>query len=761
MKKNIYLLVITIFIAGSFTQSFGQTFECRVSENDYGYLVYEMRETSGINTPTTSTDINDITFVLRYPSGAVDMDLICSTNDYNIFDGLAGEQTSGGYDYHYWNASAVPAINPPHDWTVNQWEEIAVFKVIGATGSGTFEVAPDGWDGTSLNWNQTVGGTATDFTPTIFGSGITYSYPTLVYDLVWTGTTNSDWDDSGNWEDACGGGGSIPASGNNCFIPAGLTNYPSTYSLTLTHGQPVCDYLRIQSSASFTLDDIDLLSTQLTYTVNNDLLNYGTVTIIPNSQLTVSGSTYIDGAAGLIVQADTTGVGSLLDNGTISYGTSGTAKVQTYLYNAAGSGSFYIHLVGPTVDEENYTGTGTGAFLQAFDVSPGNTYAYGWDESIDTNGGVRPWVNLTSYTYEVHTADGIALSTTDATTYTLNMTGALMTGPVSSPALTYTTPNGNHLELISNPYPSAVDFDALATANNTVINNKNWLWDPSTGSYLARAGGAGGQQYIQVGQAFLVQTFAAGTFDFTNTERVHSNEPFRSDLPNMLTVKASGGDYNFSDEIIIRFDEGATNGYDEAIEARKLESMYDDATSIRSIASDATELSINVLPYESLSRDLVSVPVKFKCGYDDEYTLDFSGLETFDNGTEVWLEDLKEGGDWVSINENPEYTFTASPDDDQNRFIIHFFGVTGVDQNVALDPVQIYGYGQYVYVVNIGDEPIENVFIYNMSGSQVVSTQVPDQKVNKIWVDNKLAYYIVRVVTDERVYTKKVLISYY
>jgi len=166
----------------------------------------------------------------------------------------------------------------------------------------------------------------------------------------------------------------------------------------------------------------------------------GALNLFPLGHVTVSGSTTINSAGGIVVQATSAGVGSFIDNGTITYGGSGTATVQTYLSNSAGVGSFDIHLIGPTVDEENYTGTGTGAYLEEFILDGVSTYAYEWDESVVSTSA---WVNLTSLTDEIYSGNGIGLSATDNDNHTLSMTGALMTGSVSSPALTYSS---NHID---------------------------------------------------------------------------------------------------------------------------------------------------------------------------------------------------------------------------------------------------------------------------------------------------------------------------
>lgn len=782
MKKNFYKFALAVLGILGFLFSEAQTFEIRTVENDMGYLTVQMRETSGTGTPTTATNIVDITFVVRYPSGAVDIDLLCASNDYNIVDGLAGEQTFGGFDYHYWNASNTP-FNPPSNWTQNDWEDIAVFKATGATGSGLFEIAPNSWDGRSLNWRQE----SIDYTPTINGS-LTYSYPTVVYDFVWEGGNitppfydGNSWGNAANWKSECGATqSSVPASTSNCYIPSGKANYPqNVYAFVGFAGTALANNVRVENGANINLLNVNADN----FAISGDLIIDGTITInptssanpgitvagtstlnatncfiiTPNASATFNGSTVQNAVSSLILQASATGVGSFIDNETITYGGSGSAMVQTYLSNAAGSGSFYIHQLGPTLDDAGYTGSGTGADLSAFNVANGSTYAYYWDENqaLSAPDYDQGWKNISSLTYHVETGAGIALSTTDATTYTMEMTGQLITGNVSTPTLGFSQ---NHLELISNPYPSSIDFDALATANDGVVNAKYWIWNPASGSYIARAGATGGSQYIQVGQSFFVETKAGGTFDFTNANRAHSTVAFRNTNENTLHLQVTGGDFGFSDDMYVRFDVAATSGYDIEIEAEKWASYYPDATSISSQAEDGTDLAINVFPMEYLNDHMSSVPVSFSCGYNTEYTFTFSDIESFDIGTEIWLEDKLTGGDWIALNTQPEYVFTGSPDDASDRFMLHFFGPTGTEE-MDQPTIDLYASGPYAYVRNNTEETIQEIRIYSLSGALMNQVHTPDQKFLKLWVDDQMAYYVITVITDQQVYTKKLFIS--
>lgn len=747
-KAFIYLF---LFILVGITNA--QTFECKIVENDLGYLSYQMRETSGINTPTTSTDINDITFVLRYPSGSIDIDLICSSNAYKIFDGLSGEQTLDGFDYHYWNASASPAINPASNWVQNEWEEICTFKAIGATGSDLFEVAPDNWAGRSLNWNQTVSGTANDFLPVIIGSGINYNYPTVVYNLVWTGASDYPeyWDWSENWETSCGDAGSVPNSGDNCVIPVVSNgNYPSKiYDVTgMGKHQPMCDNLLINTGASLSTDYLDDEGPdQVTYTINNALLNHGTINIIPNSQLTISGNTYLDAAECLVIQSDATGTGSFIDNGTITYGTGGSAKVQTYLSNAATAPNFHFHLVGPTVNT-----TGTGVQLSAFNVADGNTFAYNYDVSTDT------WTNFSALTDAVSTATGIGLSTNDGTPHTMEMTGNLVTGNVNSVAMSTA---GSKNNLLSNPYPSAIYWNDI---NDNDVSDLVYVYDAtySGGNYRAYNENSGGtinfDGYIQVGQGFFVEATNASAFTFENDDRHHSNESFykTTSFVNRLDVRASGN--GFTDGILVHFYENASSGYDPNEDAEKKMSYNENATQLWSVNENNSKLSINALPLELLD-DNYSVPLSFVCNIQGDYSLNFLGLESFETGTEIWLEDKIAGGEWVSVNLNPNYSFTASADDPADRFVIHFFGPTAIDENGNPVTVDIYSHNKYAYVRNNTNETIKKIGIYTISGKLLFETDDITFKNSKYYVSERTGYYAIRVITDKNVYTNKVFIS--
>jgi hypothetical protein len=480
--------------------------------------------------------------------------------------------------------------------------------------------------------------------------------------------------------------------------------------------------------------------------------------IKPSTYVTVKGDMSLDARKAITVQTsippDTTR-GSLIFNGdTVYRSNKGSIEVQSYITGSAGT-NYFMHFVGAPV-EDTTTGWTRKVRLQQFDMTHLDTFAFEWDPTVDTTTG-QPWINVYPYWYPVPAADGLTLSNYEAGSDTIIMEGYPIAGTVSY-TVHYNT--NNHLELISNPFPSAMDFSSFATDNSTYIQNKYWIYSATDGNYYPNSNGTGGSQYIQYGQGFFVETKTNGSINFRTNDKVHNNVAFRETNPNELTMRVSGGTIGFKDALYIRFmEEGASSGIDD-LDAKKWNSVSAGATMIRSIAADGAELAINMMPIEDLYTN-TTVPVYFECGEEAEYTFTFEGTDSFEDDSEIWLEDLQAGTDWISLSDdNFSYAFTASPGDAKHRFNIHFFGPTSVTDPFTDEDgrILIYSAGNNAYVINNSKEIIKNVTVYNMLGHQILSREVPAQVTNKFRVPGQTGYYVVRVLTDKQVHTGKILI---
>ncbi|MBL7701765.1 MAG: hypothetical protein JNM14_05915 [Ferruginibacter sp.] len=98
------------------------------------------------------------------------------------------------------------------------------------------------------------------------------------------------------------------------------------------------------------------------------------------------------------------------------------------------------------------------------------------------------------------------------TSTTLRATGTVVTGPVSSFTNAFT--GGGTLNLVTNPYPSPIDWQ-LVRAASTGITDYYTYWDPNYGTrggfVTVSSAETGPLRYIQSGQAFFVESNGVGT----------------------------------------------------------------------------------------------------------------------------------------------------------------------------------------------------------------------------------------------------------
>ena len=490
----------------------------------------------------------------------------------------------------------------------------------------------------------------------------------------------------------------------------------------------------------------------------------GKLMVYPSAAVTAGGNVQIDSPEGIEIQSSSTNTGSFIGNSDYTYGTGGSVKISTYLYNNPASGhNWHYHQVGAMLNDP---GTAyQGVPLSFFNVENDQTYAYRFRNSDNT------WLNIISLDEEVRASEGIMLTTDNNTSYTLSMTGDFNSGDaggvLQTPAV---VPAG--LNLLANPYSSAIDFDAFYTTNNAAMgaNDFYYVWQdgiagPDYGNYAVydvSSGGAAGQ-YVPVGGGmFLDLGGTPSQLQFLSppaagSHTVHQNLPLFKDKKaylDRLVLDIEGN--SFHDQAIVHFMEGSSNGFSLGEDVYKWKSMLENATEAWMIV-DGQDVTIN--SPEPLLNNPYQVPLHFKCGKQDSYSITASGLESFESGALIWIEDLLTGKPWHNLNADPVYTFTGGPEDNPDRFILHFMGTQGIDEPAAIYPVTVYSTGKYVYIVNKGNERVREYIVFDMLGRELMRGDLPSADVNRICIDSGWGVYIICALTGQNVYTQKVVIS--
>ncbi len=711
--------IITVFLIFISISSFSQpgNFEIKLVNNGCGEISVQARCTDLNNYPTAGSDFwVNINFTIRWTQN---VDLTGWTGIYNLVPEGAGRQYYAGTGHYFRFFSMSTFMAAPETWTQNQWYEIMkVQNTKAGSGVDNFELGDAAWvallprNATNMDLN----GNGDSASNAGNASGV-YVEPVIEWDGI-------DW---------CGGTGTNnqPSStdgAKNCYVHGA--------NGVLTVNGAIVNQLNIATGADLTID--------------------------PGASLTANGATSIADPASLVIAASASGVGSFIDNGTINYGASGSAAVETYLSN---SGTYYFHQVGPTVDN---LPSGSGVTLADFDISMLNTFAYEWNEPT------QAWDNPYLLTYPINTGTGLMLTTDNGTAGEYDQIGALVNTNVNLNLIMSGDPaTGSYgWNLKSNPFSASLDWDLSWTREDPIstsdLNPTIYVLNNGIANYASYNAstnvGTGMTKDVQVGQGFWLQYVqnpytAPGNINITlqTSDRVHSTAAFlKSSIFDQLTLTASGN--NSADILAIAFREYGSYTYDVFADVDKWESYWEDATEIWTVSQDNKFLTHNILP--TLSNAQVSVPMSFECHTIGEYTITASDIESFLGNVEIYLEDLVEGGEWHNLVMDNTYTFTGNPEDNQARFIVHFFGTTGLDDPKAIEPISIYSWGQDAYIVNRGNETIKEYVAYDMMGRELHRGTLPNNTVNKVQIGNVSAYYIVKVITKEGgVYTDKVYIT--
>ncbi len=473
-------------------------------------------------------------------------------------------------------------------------------------------------------------------------------------------------------------------------------------------------------------------ATNLTTMANLTIGSTSSLTITPKSFLTVSGTiTNSNGTDGLILQSTAEGTGSLI-NGTADV----DATINRYITGNTNLSTTTFHLVSvPLTPATNST---QNLFLYA--------YLYDFDVAGDAWHGLGiPTVNGMDETR------GFMVYTPEAS-HTYEFAGPMNAG-IFSPLVTYA---GNGNNLVPNPYPSAINWDASVGWNKTGIANSIYIWPAGGNNYAAYVNGTatnGGSNIIPAGQAFFVKATASPSFSMNDQVRVHdaSNKFYKSSQSNvdLLRIKAVSND--MADEAVIRFSDFATAGADPDYDAWKLYGT-NGAPQLYTLAADNQMLSINSLPYLSTA---YAVPLNFEEKSTGSVSFIFSNIESFDPNISIHLQDMKTI-QTVDLRQQNTYTFDHIEGNDAKRFKVIFGGTIGIGETKAdNNRLWISGHTLYINTPDYSGKAAQ-VNVYNLTGQLILQKRMSVGQFSTADLSSiKSGAVVVRLVVEGNVLTTK------
>ncbi|MFN8258375.1 MAG: T9SS type A sorting domain-containing protein [Bacteroidales bacterium] len=447
---------------------------------------------------------------------------------------------------------------------------------------------------------------------------------------------------------------------------------------------------------------------------NGNLTNHNSGSISIAGMLTINGT--LTNNATLTIENG----GSLIDNGTING--SGTNLVKL---NLTGNVSHYIS--GPV--NNALVNVFTGAYVSRFDEPTSD------------------WIPLSQGTV-LNGSTGYSAFFIDNSA--VNFTGTPGTG-VKSVLLTKQESGWN---LVGNPYPSSVDWDAPGWTK-TNHDNSIYLWNGSTYAVYNGTIGVGinnATRYIPPMQGFFIRcNSTTGSLTSDNSVRVHNAQPYYKKAGAVETkkIKLLASANEIGDETLIIINQDATDKFEGTYDALKLFSPNEKAPQIYTSNEFADEMAINSL--KNLDPD-TKIPLGIKGKQQGEYSIKATEIE-LDAWQDVYLVDNL-AGRIINLRLQPEYSFTYKPSDNPLRFYITFAATTGLE-DIESKSFKIYTQGNNA-CITLPNASNNKLKVYNLLGAELGSYVMSNDFIK---IPLSTGVYIISVEINGQFISKKLTIE--
>ena len=516
-----------------------------------------------------------------------------------------------------------------------------------------------------------------------------------------------------------------------------------------------------------------------------------TTEVVVNEDLTVSSSKLLlEDGKGIKVNANVT------NNGTIEVDNQGAFVQTDDTSTIGGSGTFqlnktslplnnfweYVYWSSPINSPQNPSGFTLG------DIVSNAWRYYKFDPNEANNGHTYPgWVML-SAADNPEPGAGYAISApTNASANTiLNVSFTKGSDPFNNGQITASIlkkggpDNVGDYNLIGNPYPSAIDFDALYNDNSSVINGTYYLWTNCagldanghhqdsgyttyvvSGTATAACNGTANQggtasQYIATAQGFMVEAAAdIQTLTFKNAHRVtgHNdnflNRPGSVSNRDIVWLDMTNDAGKFS-QAAVGFYPGATAGYDAMFDAHSLNTGS--GFSLYSLAGN-DKLVIQGLSLANIDQTLVPLGVEVSDAGD--IALQINRMERFDDYDIYLIDNVT--GIYHNLKLSP-YRIHLDAGVYEDRFVLAFARVLDVEEQAASFSLLLSQQNGFFRLWHPGGENLQKVYIYNLSGQLIFKKDAinrPDVEIDLRNIANGSLLFFKVTDTNGRTAVKK------
>lgn len=447
--------------------------------------------------------------------------------------------------------------------------------------------------------------------------------------------------------------------------------------------------LTIGTGANITLNAIsgglNNFSASRNITLSADLSVAGIVTA-QNGTLSSAGNLTLISTASQTALVDGSGSGDI----------TGNVTMQRYLPSGFGYKYFSSPFQAATVNEFG-DDMNLGASFPAF---------YRYDESRTAAG----WVRYDTATRVLNPMHGYAVNFgSDPAADTVDVTGVVNNGSLSRTIYNNNNTYTKGFNLVGNPYPSPINWNAASGWTKTNIDNALYYFKASAtdqyggtySTYIAGVSSDGLATNIIPSMQGVFVHVSDGTYPVTGTLAMNNSVRvtdlthsfIKSDGSNpgsLLRLAASFADDPASkDPVVIYFDEKALNAFDGQLDALKLMNTDLKVPNLYAMSSDGKKLSISALPFSSDT--LREVSLGLKTNKTGTVIFRIRDIEGIFSEMGISFSDKVTGIDQDLLPDN-EYSIYLVAGEYQNRFFLNLSNVsTGIsDKTNDIDLFRIY-----------------------------------------------------------------------
>ncbi len=595
----------------------------------------------------------------------------------------------------------------------------------------------------------------------------------------WTGNADNNWNNVSNW--TC----NIPTIEDDATIPSGLSRYP----LLSTGNDGTVRNLIINNGAIVTVNDRKL---QIAGSITNNGTFDCTSGIIDMkgnlAQVIPEGCFVNNTISGLIIN----NVSNVSLNGTLNI--TGTVRVQSgnlltnsnlvlrsdfsksALIEGSGQGNIFGEVTMerfiPSAFGYKYFSTPfSDAHVSQFsgDVDLNSSFPsfWGYDETNEATG----WEAYTDPGELLLPGNGYAVNFgSDGGERTLHTAGTVNNGDLTINLTNSNKPYTQGFNLIGNPYPSPIDWDAegwiTENIDNAVYYFDAGITDQYVGTYssyingISSDGAAG--PVIASQQGFFVHVSdgsypVQGSITFNNSIRVNNLNPLfhknSATLNPLIRLSARYNEKSTADYLVIYLLQASTDEFNTETDALKILNTDPVVPNLFTISSDQRNVSIKAMA----PSDTQVIPLVLVSPVASRIYISATDIKELD-GYNVYLKD-NISGTITDLRRSEGYAFDAGNETISDRFKLIITKETLENEAFGSASFKSYCDAGSIYVdLKLKEEQV-TVHLTDLSGRLLISKAIYGEGKHCLGRTPQLGVGIVSIQTETGTASQKILLS--